>query len=106
HLTPRILELGFTYLSTLSLRDIARPIVDDFARETGQVCTVSVLDGRDVVYVVRAELRSPLARQLSVGERLPAHATASGQIMLGDISDDELDAFLSEPLARFTPKTK
>lgn len=106
HLTPRILELGFTYLSTLSLRDIARPIVDDFARETGQVCTVSVLDGRDVVYVVRAELRSPLARQLSVGERLPAHATSSGQIMLGDISDDELDAFLSEPLARFTPKTK
>lgn len=106
YLTPRVLELGFAYLSTLSLHDIARPLVDAFTRETGLTCTISVLDNQDVVYVVRADVQSPLSQNLNVGERLPAHATSSGHILLTTLSEEELNTFVSQPLTRFTPKTK
>lgn len=105
-LTPRILELGFAYLSTLSLRDIARPIVNAFTQETGLVCTLSVLDNADIVYIVRSEVQSPLSENLSVGARMPVHATSSGHVLLGDVSQETLEMLVSQPLTRFTPKTR
>lgn len=105
-LTPRILELGFSYLSSLSLRDHARPLIDAYAQETGEVCTLSVLDGTDVVYVVRAEVRSPMARSVGVGERLPAHATSSGHVLLAGAAPDVLEQFLRQaPFPAWTSKT-
>jgi IclR family pca regulon transcriptional regulator len=106
-LTARVLELGSTYLSALSGREEARAIIDNLARETGEVCTLSVLQGTDVVYLVRAELRSPLTRSLGVGERLPTHATSSGHVLLAGLAPDALDAFLDNaPFQRYTPRTR
>ncbi len=106
-LSPRILDLGFAYLSSLPLREVARKAVSAFATETVEVCTVAVLDGRDVVYIARSEVRSPLAHGPGVGERLPAHATSTGQVLLGGLSAPELAAWLAaEPYPRFTEHTR
>lgn len=61
-LTPAILDLGYSYLSSLSLREIALPYVEQFAKEHGEVCSLSVLDRTDIMYVARAEIRGPSAR--------------------------------------------
>lgn len=105
-LTPAVLDVGYSYLSSLSMREVAMPFLDTFARDTGEICTVSVLDRTDVVYVARAEMRSPLSRRLAAGERLPAHATSSGHVLLGCLGAGELEAYLKlAPFERLTQWT-
>ena len=105
-LTPAVLDIGYAYLSSLSMREIAPRYLEEFATEFGEICTVSVLDRTDVVYVARTELRSPISRRLVSGERLPAHATSSGQILLGHLSDADLQAFMDAcPFERMTQHT-
>ena len=105
-LTPAVLDIGYSYLGSLTLREIAAPLLDQFVRELGEICTVSVLDRTDVVYVARAEMRSPISRRLVAGERLPAHATSSGHVLLGELPQEELDAYLAQaPFERLTQWT-
>jgi len=105
-LTPAILDLGYSYLSSLSLRDIALPYLEQFAKEHGEICSLSVLDRTDIIYVARAEIRSPSARRLIIGERLPAHATSAGQIQLAHLPASELNEFLANaPFEQLTPYT-
>jgi len=105
-LTPAVLDLGYSYLSSLSARDIALPYLEEFAKLHGEICSLSVLDRGDIIYVARAEIRSPSARRLIIGERLPAHATSAGQIQLAQLSTEELEPFLAEaPFEQFTPHT-
>src|SRR5262245_21289046 len=61
-LTPKIIELGRAFLASATSYDLARPIVENLSRDTGELCTMSVLDGADVVYVVRVEPVLPLMR--------------------------------------------
>jgi IclR family pca regulon transcriptional regulator len=105
-LTPAVLDIGYAYLNSLSLRDVALPYLEQFARECGEICSLSVLDKNDIMYVARADIRSPSAFRLITGERLPAHATSSGHVLLTQLSEKELDTFLSQaPFERLTPYT-
>jgi IclR family pca regulon transcriptional regulator len=92
----RVLSLGYAYLSSLGFNRVAKPIVEALAQETGETCSVGVLDGKDVVYVVRAEARRIVRLDLSVGSRLPAYLNSMGRLLLGALPDDELDAYLAE----------
>lgn len=89
-LTPRVLDLGHAYLSSLSLSELAQPVVEALAAEPGVVCALTVLDGDDVVYVARAEVRSPLERGIGLGSRLPAFVTSMGRVLLAAL--DPTDA--------------
>lgn len=105
-LTPAVLDIGYSYLSSLSLREVAPIFLEEFAAQFGEICTVSVLDRTDVVYVARTQMRSPLTRRIVAGERLPVHATSSGHVLLGGLPEAELDAFMTlcpfDQLTRFT----
>src|SRR5262249_3244560 len=81
-LTPKIIELGRAFLSSAANLDFARPIVEALARDTGELCTMSLLDGVDIVYVVRVEPALSLTRSYGVGSRLPAYATSMGRVLL------------------------
>lgn len=104
--TPRLLDLGFTYLATLSVTDLAQPFIERVVEALHESCSMAVLDDRDVVYVARVPARRILSANLVVGSRLPAHATAMGQILLAHLPPAELDAFFAgrEP-ERFTKYT-
>ncbi|CAM3928440.1 IclR family transcriptional regulator C-terminal domain-containing protein [Bordetella tumulicola] len=105
-LTPAVLDIGYSYLNSLSLREVALPYLEQFARDHGEICSLSVLDKDDIIYVARAEIRSPSARRLITGERLPAHATSTGHVLLAQLQADELNAFLARaPFDRLTPHT-
>lgn len=106
-LSPRILDLGFSYLSSLTARGVAQPLIEGLAREVNELCTMSVLDGREIVYIIRVEIRTPLTRSLGVGSRLPVFATSMGRVMLAGESDEAIEKFLlSEDLRRITRYTK
>ena len=94
HLGVRVLSLGYAYLSSLGFATVARPIVEDLMRETGETCSIGVLDGDDVVYVVRVEVRRIVRMDLAVGARLPAYLNSMGRVLLAALPDYALDAYL------------
>lgn len=94
-LTARVLELGYAYLSSFGLPEIARSTMESVAREVGEACSLGVLNQADIVYIGRVEPPRLSARPTAgIGLRLPAHAMAMGQVMLAALADDELDALL------------
>jgi IclR family pca regulon transcriptional regulator len=105
-LTPRVLTLGWAYLTSLNLSELAQPLMENLVERTGESCSVATLDLPDVVYVSRVPTRRIMTISLGVGARLPAHATSMGRILLAALPDDELDGYLAEtPLERFTEHT-
>jgi IclR family pca regulon transcriptional regulator len=106
-LLPRILELGYSYLASFDLTDLAQRAMEDLSRQTGQSCSMAVLDARDIVYVVRVPTRRIMRIALNVGARLPAYATSMGRVILADLGEPELDAWLAgAELRALTPQTK
>ncbi len=93
-LTPRVLQLGFSYLSSLSLREVAQPVIEILSRKADEVVAISVLDGPDVVYVARAEVTSVLRRGLMTGSRIPAFCTSMGRVLLAGLAPDDCKATL------------
>ncbi|MGE0873100.1 MAG: IclR family transcriptional regulator C-terminal domain-containing protein [Burkholderiales bacterium] len=106
-LRPRVLRLGFAYLSSTSVWDVAREWMDELVRETGESCSAAVLDGTDIVHIIR----KPSARRLMsiavrVGDRLPAHASAMGRVMLAALPSAELERYFDVvQLRALTPRT-
>lgn len=102
-LTPRVLELGYSYLSSLPIWEVARPYLEELAAEVNETTSASVLDGDDIVFVARIETKRIMSMNLGVGSRLPAWATAMGRVLLASLPDRELDAVLRR--AKLRPLT-
>jgi IclR family pca regulon transcriptional regulator len=105
-LTPRVLELGYAYLSSLSLPEVAEPHLEALVAEVNESSSVSVLDGEDVVYVARVPVSRIMTVAISVGTRFPAYATSMGRVLLAGLAEAELDAYLATvTFARLTGRT-
>jgi DNA-binding IclR family transcriptional regulator len=103
-----VLRLGFEYLSSLELTDLGLPIIEALRDETGLTAHIVIRDGRDVVFVAKAQSHAPIfsSVKVNVGTRLPAYATTHGQVLMGDMTLDELKKLYPEPeLERFTRQT-
>ena len=109
-LRPRVLELGYAYLSSLTLPEVAQPHMEALVAKVNESSSISVLDDLEVVYVVRVPTRRIMSITLSVGTRLPAYATSMGRVLLANLPEDELEERLSRieirPLTARTVKDK
>jgi IclR family transcriptional regulator, pca regulon regulatory protein len=105
-LTPKVLGLGYAYLSALSLPGIAQPHLEELVRQTRESSSMSVLDGPDIVYVARVPTSRIMTVTISVGTRFPAYATSMGLVLLAALEDDALEQYLDGLiLHRFTENT-
>jgi IclR family transcriptional regulator, pca regulon regulatory protein len=94
-LTPRVLELGYAYLSALTLPEVAQPHMEALVDQLNESSSISVLDDTEVVYVARVPTRRIMSITLSVGTRLPAYATSMGRVLLAALTEAELEARLA-----------
>jgi IclR family transcriptional regulator, pca regulon regulatory protein len=105
-LSPRVLELGYSYLSSLPVWEIARPHLERLADVVCETTSASVLDGTDIVFVARVETKRIMSMTLGVGSRLPAWATAMGRVLLADLPPERIDDYFRqvrlEPLSERT----
>ncbi|GAA4231906.1 IclR family transcriptional regulator C-terminal domain-containing protein [Actinomadura meridiana] len=90
-LTPGVLRLGYSYLSALSLPEVAEPHLERLVASVHESSSVSVLDGDDIVYVARIPTSRIMTVAISVGTRFPAYATSMGRVLLADLPGPELD---------------
>lgn len=93
-LTAKILDLGFSYLSALSLPEIAQPHLEDLAVAVYESTSASVLEGSDIIYVARVPSRRIMTVRINVGTRFPAYATSMGKVLLSELTPAVLDAHL------------
>ncbi len=94
-LTPRVLGLGYAYLASLGFRAVARPIADALMQETGETCSIGVLDRGDVVYVLRCEARRIIRIDLTAGSRIPAYLNSMGRVLLAALPERDLQRYLA-----------
>ncbi|MGF1664319.1 MAG: IclR family transcriptional regulator C-terminal domain-containing protein [Kineosporiaceae bacterium] len=100
-LRPRVLELGYAYVSSLPLPSLALPHLERLTEQVGESSSVSVLDGDDIVYVARVAIHKIMTVAISVGTRFPAYATSMGRVLLADLEP----ARLADYLARVSPES-
>jgi len=103
-LTPMILQLGYSYLSGLSLVEIARPHLQSLAHALGETASLTILDGDDVVYLDLAASSRLSSVRITVGTRFRAHATSMGRVLLGGLSTDLVDEYFSRVTAKDRPE--
>ncbi|MFC7395158.1 IclR family transcriptional regulator [Scopulibacillus cellulosilyticus] len=94
-LTPKVMELGFAYLNSLQLPEIAQPYLEKLRDETGASVHLGVMDGCEVVYIERLPGKMTTTVNISVGTRLPAFATTLGKVILAYQSEEEKNKVLS-----------
>lgn len=93
-LTPRVLDLGFSYLSSLTLPEVAQPHLEVLAAEIHESTSMSILDGADIVYVARVAVKRIMAVSITIGTRFPAYKTSMGRVLLADMSPEVLSNYL------------
>lgn len=105
-LAPRILELGFAYLSTQSWLDRAEPLMKELSHDAQESCSAAILQGSEIVYVARMPAPHRLMSvTIAVGSRLPAFHTSLGRVQLGFLDPAELERrWAASPKARLTNK--
>jgi len=94
-LTPRVLELGFSYLSSQELPELAQPHLEELSRALGESTSASVLDGSDIVYVARVPTHRIMRTAITIGTRFPAYATSMGRVLLAGLADSARDELLA-----------
>ena len=104
--TPKALSLGYAYLSASPVARVAQPLLEEVSTSLHESCSMTVLDGDDIVYVARAATQRIISVGLSVGSRLPAYCTSMGRVLLAYSAEADIDAYLKRAsLVRQTAKT-
>jgi IclR family pca regulon transcriptional regulator len=94
HLRPLILELGYAYLSSLTLPQLAQPTLSSLSARVQESCAVTVLDGAEITYVAVQNATRALSITHAVGNRLPAYCTAMGRVLLAGLDSNEVRRLL------------
>lgn len=105
-LTARILDLGFAYLSSMPIWNRAEPVMESLVAQVKESCSAAVLEGTDVVYVMRVPTHKIMRINVGIGSRLPAYCTSMGRVLLAALPEDELQRRLAaSPIAPLTRHT-
>jgi IclR family pca regulon transcriptional regulator len=88
--TPRVLGIGYAYLSSMDVWQVAHPFLVELADLSQESCSAATLDGTEVVYVARVASRRVMAVNLSVGARVPAYATSMGRVLLAGLGPERV----------------
>jgi IclR family pca regulon transcriptional regulator len=105
-LKPKILTLGYSYLSSTPLMVSAQPTLNAISRALGESCSLAMLDEGEVLYVSRSAASRVMSVALNTGSRLPAYCTSLGRILLAHLDEEALASYFSQiELKAFTDKT-
>jgi IclR family pca regulon transcriptional regulator len=106
YLKPKILTLGYSYLSSTPLTISAQPCLNQVSRSLNESCSLAVMDEGEVLYISRSATSRVMSVALNAGSRLPAYCTALGRVMLAAMTESQLNDYFSEcELRAYTERT-
>ncbi len=105
-LSPKVLELGYSVLSSMNVADVIQPVTNELAERIGESCFAAVLDGDSVIYIARASSGRMIDVGITIGSRVPAHCVSTGRVLLAGLPALALDAYFETArLPKLTPHT-
>jgi IclR family transcriptional regulator, pca regulon regulatory protein len=105
-LTPKVLSLGYAYLTSMPLWAFAEPVLESLVEELGETCSIAALDGTELVFILRIPVHRTLTQGVTIGSRLPLHCHSAGRVLLSGLTAAQLDAYFEHAqLKRFTSRT-
>jgi len=105
-LTPQVLELGFSVLSSKGIWDVARPFIEHLSEELRESVSAAVLDDYSVVYVNGTQYHRVISVGITLGRRFPAHCTATGRVLLAALPPERWPEMLANvKLTKLTERT-
>jgi IclR family pca regulon transcriptional regulator len=105
-LQPKLLGLGYAYLSSTPMVVTAQPFLDRVSEAVNESCSLGTLDGEDILYLARSVTSRIISVTLNVGSRLPAYCTSIGLALLAHLPESELNDFLGKAtLKPYTERT-
>lgn len=105
-LTPKVMELGFSYLSSLGLTDLISPHLVSLSNQLHESASAAILDGTDIVYIARAAGQKIMQVQITIGTRFPAAFTSMGRVLLADLdSESQRRVIMNTERVSLTPFT-
>lgn len=105
-LTPKVLSLGYAYLSSMPLWAFAEPVLEELVEALGETCSIAVIDGTELVYVLRIPVHRILSQSIAIGSRLPLYCHSAGRVLLSNLNEAQLEAYFSRAtLKPYTPRT-
>lgn len=105
-LQPRILSLGYSYISSMPLATAAQPVLERVSQLVRESCSIAILDGIDIIYIARVNVTRIMGIHLGVGSRLPAFCTSMGRALLANLPPEELREYLANvKFIRYTDRT-
>ena len=96
-LTPKVMNLGMAYVSSLGLWDLARPSMEALVARTGESSSMAQLDGSNIVYVARVSVPKLIALRVEIGTHFPAVQTSQGKVLLAALPPDQVAAVVAQP---------
>ena len=99
----RLWALASRASPTLSLRELAMPVLEELLRTVGHHAQLGVLDGDEVLFVERLSTEHAVVNYTRIAARLPIHASSSGLVLLAHGPAEQQQRVLDGPLRRFTP---
>ncbi len=105
-LRPKVLQLGYSALSSVGILDVVQPIMNELTQRTQESIFTAVLTGDDVTYLARSTPDRVMAVSINIGNRLPAYAASTGRVLLAGESDEALERYLDRvDLTHHTART-
>lgn len=105
-LTTVVLELAKPFSVERDPWSFARPYLESLTERTGESASIAILDNTEILYVARSQTRRLMTLAVTVGSRLPAHATSKGRVLLAFLPEPELEAYFARrAMARYTEQT-
>ncbi|MFS3128600.1 IclR family transcriptional regulator C-terminal domain-containing protein [Nocardioides sp. Bht2] len=104
-LTPRVLTIGQHYAASHGIVEVAQPHLTRLAERTGESASLAQLDGADVIYVARVQVRRVLSLNVDVGSRVPAYATSMGRVLAAHADADAVATIIDAGMPPLTPWT-
>jgi IclR family transcriptional regulator, pca regulon regulatory protein len=95
-LTTKVLDLGYNYISSMDIIEIAKPLMVKLSKEVEESCSIGLIENKDIVYIVQEQVSRVMTVSLKVGSRLPAHLTSMGRMILAmneDLKNNLIDMF-------------
>jgi IclR family pca regulon transcriptional regulator len=93
--TPRLLSLGWAYLSSLNFHEIAALLLEELSDKVNEACSAATLDLPDIVYVARVPTRRLMSTTLDIGSRVPATHSSMGRVLLADLTPEQVETFVT-----------
>jgi IclR family pca regulon transcriptional regulator len=105
-LKPEVLAFGSAFMSSMNIEQVVTPSLQRLRDETGDSASMSVIAGRNILYLAHVSTKRQIRLGASVGTRFPLHATSMGKAILAFRRESEIEAFLEGGrLDRMTEKT-